>query len=154
MGEIWRLDDAVTRSVSPENFTGAKGAGGMAGEGSGAGAARELGRGWKVSPSIHLADEETATLADVEGPGIIRHIWLTTDRGSLRRLILRMYWDTEPAPSVEVPLGDFFCNGWGELALIDSDLIVVAPAGGLNSYWPMPFHRHARVTLENRCGHG
>ena len=154
MTEIWRLDDSTTRSVSPENFTGAKGAGGMATEGTGAWAARELGRGWKVSPSIDLADATTATLAGVPGPGVIRHIWLTTDRTSLRHLVLRMFWDDEPDPSVEVPLGDFFCNGWGEPALVDSGMIVVAPAGGLNSYWPMPFRDHARITLENRSGHG
>lgn len=154
MAEIWQLDDGTTRSVSPENFGGAKGAGGMAEAGTGAMAARELGRGWKVSPSIDLAAGATATLADVEGPGVIRHIWLTTDRGRLRTLVLRMYWDSEPDPSVEVPLGDFFCNGWGELALVNSDMIVVAPAGGLNSYWPMPFRRRARVTLDNRGAHG
>lgn len=154
MAEIWRLVDGVTRSVSAENFTGAKGGGGAAGEGTGARAARDLGRGWKVSPSIDLARGDTATLADVDGPGIIEHLWLTTDRGSLRGLVFRMYWDAEPDPSVEVPLGDFFCNGWGELALLDSEMIVVAPAGGLNSYWPMPFRRHARITLENRSGHG
>jgi hypothetical protein len=74
MREIWQLDDGVTRSVSPENFSGTKGAGGMASEGTGAAAARELGRGWKVSPSIHLAEGDTATLADVEGPGVVQHI--------------------------------------------------------------------------------
>jgi len=155
MGEMWQLADGVTRSVSPENITGAKGAGGMATEGTGAAAARELGRGWKVSPSIHLAEGSTAELADVAGPGVIRHLWLTTDRGSLRALVLRMYWDGEQNPSVEVPLGDFFCNGWSdELALVDSELIVVAPAGGLNSYWPMPFRERARITLENLAAHG
>ncbi|MFD2420613.1 glycoside hydrolase family 172 protein [Amycolatopsis pigmentata] len=153
MEEIWRLEDGPTRSVSPENFGGAKGAGGMAEAGTGAGAARELGRGWKVSPSIDLADGETATLADLEGPAVVRHFWLTTDRSALRQLMVRMYWDAETDPSVEVPLGDFFCNGWGELALVDSEMIVVAPAGGLNSYWPMPFRARARITLENRCGH-
>lgn len=140
--------------MSPENFTAAKGAGGMATEGTGAAAARELGRGWKVSPSIDLAAGATATLADIVGPAVIRHFWLTTDRGLLRRMVLRMYWDDESEPSVEVPLGDFFCNGWGELALLTSELVVVAPAGGLNSYWPMPFRRRGRVTLENLANHG
>jgi len=153
--EIWRLNDAVTRSVSPENPTGAKGAGAMATEGTGAWAAGKLGRGWKVSPSIHLASGQLATLAEVAGPGVIRHIWLTTDRGSLRGLVLRMFWDDEEVPSVEVPLGDFFCNGWtDELALVKSEPIVVAPAGGLNSYWQMPFRESARITLENVSDHG
>ncbi|HJQ45927.1 MAG TPA: glycoside hydrolase family 172 protein [Amycolatopsis sp.] len=149
MAEIWQLRDAVTRSVSPENVTGAKGAGGMATDGTGARAARELGRGWKVSPSIDLPPGATATLADVAGPGVIRHIWLTTDRSRLRQLVLRTVWDWQPEPAVEVPLGDFFCNGWDELALLDSDMVVVLPAGGLNSYWPMPFRERARITLEN-----
>jgi hypothetical protein len=152
MSEIWRLEPGVSGSVSPENFTGAKGAGGRATEGTGAGAARELGQGWKVSPSIVLPDGGTATLADIAGPGVIQHVWLTTDRARLRQLTLRMYWDEAPVPAVEVPLGDFFCNGWDELALVDSAQIVVAPAGGLNSYWPMPFRRHARLTLENASG--
>lgn len=154
MAEIWQLREAVTRSVSPENFTGAKGAGGMATEGTGAGAARELGRGWKVSPSIDLAAGATATLADVAGPGVVRHIWLTTDRSRLRQLVLRMFWDSRDIPAVEVPLGDFFCNAWEELALLDSEMIVVLPAGGLNSYWPMPFRERAVITLENTSGGG
>jgi hypothetical protein len=150
---MWQLGGGVTRSVSAENVTGAKGAGGMLTEGTGAAAARELGRGWKVSPSIELTNGDTAVLADVEGPGVIRHIWLTTHPASLRRLVLRMYWDEEASPSVEVPLGDFFCNGWrDELAMVNSNLIVVAPAGGLNSYWPMPFLYRARITLENASG--
>jgi hypothetical protein len=86
---------------------------------------------------------------------VIRHIWLTTDRGSLRGLVLRMFWDGEEAPSIEAPLGDFFCNGWtDELALVNSEPIVVAPAGGLNSYWQMPFRESARITLENVSDHG
>jgi hypothetical protein len=147
--EIWRLDRARTRSVSAENPTGVPGAGGRATEGTGANAARDLGLGWKVSPSIGLAAGDTATLMDVTGPGVLRHLWLTTDRTMLRRLVLRLYWDEEPEPSVEVPLGDFFCNGWDELALLSSEMIVVAPAGGLNSYWPMPFRHRAKMTLHN-----
>ncbi|TNC24831.1 glycoside hydrolase family 172 protein [Amycolatopsis alkalitolerans] len=154
MAELWRLQPGTSGSVSPENFTGAKGGGARATEGTGAAAARELGRGWKVSPSIVLPAGGTATLADLGGPGVIQHIWLTTDRSRLRELILRLYWDERPEPAVDVPLGDFFCNGWEELALVDSDLIVVAPAGGLNSYWPMPFREHARITLHNSGGAG
>jgi hypothetical protein len=147
--ELWKLKNMRTRSVSPENPTGEKGGGAQAVEGTGASAARELGAGWKVSPSIELAAGRTETLADVVGPGVIQHIWLTTDVASVRQLVLRMYWDAEGDPSVEVPLGDFFCNGWAELALVDSEVVVVAPAGGFNSYWPMPFRRRATITLEN-----
>lgn len=149
MAELWRLDDARTRSISPENPTGAPGAGGRAETGTGAGAARDLGVGWKVSPSIDLAPGSTAALADVSGPGVIRHFWLTTDRTALRRLTLNFTWDDDSRPSIDVPLGDFFCNGWDELALVSSEMVVVAPAGGLNSYWPMPFRERARVTLHN-----
>ncbi|BDT92123.1 glycoside hydrolase family 172 protein [Nocardia sputorum] len=151
-GELWRLDGTRTRSVSAENPTGAPGAGARATDGTGAHAARLLGPGWKVSPSIALAHGETATLADVSGPGVFRHFWLTTERSVLRGLTLRMTWDDAPAPAIESPLGDFFCNGWGETALLGSEMVVVAPAGGLNSYWPMPFRHRARITLENRCG--
>ncbi|WP_327098258.1 DUF2961 domain-containing protein [Nocardia vinacea] len=147
--ELWRLDSARTRSISAENPTGSPGAGARAVEGTGAHAARLLGPGWKVSPSIHLNAGETVTLADISGSGVLRHCWLTTDRTVLRQLTLRMYWDDEPEPSIDLPLGDFFCNGWDELALVQSEMVVVAPAGGLNSFWPMPFRAHAKITLHN-----
>jgi hypothetical protein len=149
LGNISRLSKAVTRSISAENFTGEKGKGGMATEGTGADAARELGQGWKISPSIHLAGHETATLADIEGPGAIQHIWLTVHPQHWRRVVLRMYWDNEQTPSVETPIGDFFCNGWCERCNISSLPIAVNPAGGFNSYWEMPFRKHARITIEN-----
>ncbi|PXX58849.1 hypothetical protein DFR70_113184 [Nocardia tenerifensis] len=151
--ELWQLDNTRTRSISAENPTGAPGAGGRATTGTGAHAARYLGVGWKVSPSILVSDGETATLADISGPGMVRHLWLTTDRSALRDITLRMYWDDAPEPAIEVPLGDFFCNGWDVLALVNSQMVLVNPAGGLNSYWPMPFRCHARITLENACGH-
>jgi hypothetical protein len=122
----------------------------MATEGTGARAARELGQGWKVSPSIDLKPGETAVLADVTGPGIIQHVWLTAPEGVERSMVLRAYWDGEEQPSIEVPLGDFFCNGWCERAYVNSLPVVVNPAGGFNSYWPMPFRERARVTLEHR----
>jgi len=149
LGNLSRLSGARTRSISAENPTGAPGAGGQATEGTGAVAARELGQGWKVSPSIDLAGHETATLAEIAGPGAIQHIWLTVHPQHWRRLVLRMYWDDEPTPSVETPLGDFFANGWGERANVASLPIAVNPAGGFNAYWELPFRRHARITVEN-----
>ncbi|HLZ08359.1 MAG TPA: hypothetical protein VKT80_07230, partial [Chloroflexota bacterium] len=77
LANLARLSNARTRSISAENFTGAKGAGGMATEGTGAVAARELGQGWKVSPSINVAGNSTVVLAHIGGPGAIQHIWLT-----------------------------------------------------------------------------
>ncbi len=149
LGNLARLSNAVTRSISAENFTGEKGKGGMATEGTGAIAARELGQGWKVSPSINVPGSTTVTLADIDGPGAIQQIWLTVHPQYWRRLVLRMYWDGEETPSVETPVGDFFANGWGERCNITSLAVCVNPAGGFNSYWEMPFRKHARITLEN-----
>jgi hypothetical protein len=144
-----RLSTARTRSISPENFDGAKGRGGMATEGTGAEPARELGQGWKVSPSIDMAGLATATLAEIEGSGAIQHFWLTVHPRHWRSLVLRMYWDGEETPSVETPLGDFFASGWCERCNISSLPVAVNPAGGFNSYWELPFRRSARITVEN-----
>ena len=149
LGDLARLSDAVTRSISAENFTGEKGGGAKATEGTGAHAARDLGLGWKVSPSIAIEAGETATLAGIEGPGAIQHIWLTTHVNNWRRLVLRFYWDDDPRPAVEVPVGDFFGQGWGKFAQLSSLPIAVNPNGGFNCYWAMPFRSSARITLEN-----
>ena len=143
-----RLSDAQTRSISPENFTGEKGRGGMATEGTGANAARELGQGWKISPSVRIAAGQTFTLAEITGPGAIQHIWMTPT-GNWRFSILRMYWDGETTPSVEVPVGDFFASGWGRYAQIDSLPVAVKPGSAFNSYWTLPFRTGARITMEN-----
>ncbi|MDB4868851.1 MAG: hypothetical protein JWR03_3184 [Cohnella sp.] len=149
LGNIARLADSVTRSISPENFTGQKGKGGMATEGTGQTAASRLGQGWKVSPSVWVEAGSTLTLAEIDGPGVIQHIWLTCPVESWRRLILRIYWDDEAEPSVETPLGDFFCNGWCERSLVNSQPVSVNPANGFNVYWPMPFRCKAKITIEN-----
>lgn len=149
MGNLSRLSKAKTRSISPENFTGEKGKGGMAAEGTGSHASRDLGQGWKVSPSINIKGNSLVTLADIEGPGAIQHIWLTVHPTAWRTLILRFYWDNEETPSVEVPVGDFFCNGWCERSNLTSLAVCVNPAGGMNCYWEMPFRKHAKVTIEN-----
>lgn len=150
MIDISRLRPGVaTRSVSPENPTGAPGQGGRATEGTGSGPARELGPGWKVSPSIEIPANTTIDLADVAGPGRITHIWMTTHPDHWRSLLLRAHWDGEATPAVEVPVGDFFGQGWGRFAQLSSSMIAVNPHGGFNSYWPMPFRRSARLTVEN-----
>ena len=149
LGNLSRLSYAKTRSISPENFTGEKGKGGMATEGTGKNAAIDLGQGWKVSPSVRIEPGTTFTLAEIEGPGAIQHIWITTHPNHWRSLVLRMYWDGEETPSVETPYGDFFCNGWRELARVSSLPVAVNPNGGFNSYWEMPFRKSARLTLEN-----
>jgi hypothetical protein len=149
LGNISRLSRAKTRSISPESFTGEKGRSGMATEGTGASCARDLGQGWKISPSVKIDANSTFTLGEIDGPGAIQHFWLTTFPTNWRRLILRVYWDGEEQPSIECPLGDFFVNGWCERCNVNSQPIAVNPAGGMNSYWEMPFRQHARLTLEN-----
>ena len=150
MGNLSRLSNAETRSISAENFTGAKANGGMATEGTGSVPSRELGRTWKVSPSINIAGKATATLADIDGPGAIQvaHLVMASPT-DWRRLMLRFYWGDEETPSVETPVGDFFCNGWTQRCNISSLAICVNPAGAFNSYWGMPFREHARITVEN-----
>jgi hypothetical protein len=87
---------------------------------------------------------------DLDGPGTIQHIWITVDHRRYRDLILRIYWDGEQVPSVECPVGDFFCNGFNTRVNILSLPINVNPSGGFNCYFPMPFRKHAKVTIENR----
>jgi hypothetical protein len=148
-GNLSRLSNAVTRSISPENFNGEPGKGGMATEGTGANAARELGQGWKVSPSVRIPAKQTITMAEIQGQGAIQHIWLTVHPTWWRRLVIRAYWDGEDTPSIEVPLGDFFCNGWTVRCNVTSLMVCVNPAGGFNCYWEMPFRKSARITIEN-----
>jgi hypothetical protein len=147
MGNLPHLSHAKTRSISPENFTGEKGKGGMATEGTGQKAARELGQGWKISPSIHIEGGQTFVLADIEGPGAIQHIWMTPT-GHNRFNILRFYWDDEKEPSIECPAGDFFACSLG-YAQVSSLAVCVNPGSGFNCYWPMPFRKHCKITMTN-----
>ncbi len=148
MGNLSRLSHAKTRSISPENLTGEKGKGGMATVGTGASAARDLGQGWKISPSLKVEPKQVLTLAEMQGPGAIEHIWMTPS-GKYRFSIVRIYWDGEREPSVEAPIGDLFACGWGRYAQISSLAVCVNPGSGLNSYWEMPFRKSCKVTLEN-----
>jgi hypothetical protein len=148
LGNLSRLTKAVTRSISPENFTGEKGKAGMATEGTGANASRDLGQGWKVSPSVSIKSKQIFTLAEIQGPGSIQHIWMTPT-GNWRFSIIRFYWDGEKEPSVEVPVGDFFASGWGSFAQISSLPICVNPGSAFNCYWEMPFKKSCKITFEN-----
>lgn len=137
-----------SRAINPENPTGAAG--------QAARAASKLGPGRKGSAYWSLPAGSTMTLAEIEGPGVIRHIWLTVAERTaagpfvLRDLVFRAYWDGSETPAIEVPLGDFFCNGFATRALVSSIPIVVAPSGGMNCYFPMPFRTGARLTLESQ----
>ena len=154
LGNLARLSTAQTRSISPENFDGAKGAGGMSTDGPAAHAARGLGpdgsgQGWKVSPYIVIPPGETFTLADIAGAGAIQQIWMTLARGKWRFSILRVYWDDQPQPSIECPTGDFFANGWESYAQVSSLAVCVNPGRAFNCYWEMPFRKRARCTMTN-----
>jgi len=148
MGNLSRLSKAKTRSISPENFTGEKGKGGMSADGPALNAARELGQGWKVSPYVRIQPKTVFTLAEIQGPGAIQHIWMTPT-GTWRYSIIRFYWDGETAPSVEVPVGDFFATGWGQYAQVTSLPVCVNPGSAFNCYWEMPFRKSCKITMEN-----
>lgn len=148
LGNLSRLSNARSRSITAENPTGEKGKGAMSTDGPAANAARDLGRGWKVSPYIKIGANQTATIAEINESGAIQHIWMTPT-GNWRFAVIRMYWDGETSPSVEAPLGDFFCMGWGKFAPLSSLAVCVNPGSGFNSYWEMPFRKSARITIEN-----
>ncbi len=148
MGNLSRLSQAESRSLSPENTNGAKGGGGMATEGMGATAARDLGQTWKVAPCVRIEPGQTYELADIDGPGAIQQIWMTPT-GNWRFSILRIYWDGQEQPSVECPVGDFFAMGWGKYAQLSSLAVCVNPGSAFNCYWEMPFRKHCRMTFTN-----
>ncbi|MEJ7827935.1 MAG: glycoside hydrolase family 172 protein [Segetibacter sp.] len=157
LGNLSRLSDAKTRSISPENFTGEKGKGGMAdpvknkGQRNVANAAqqaRDLGQGWKVNPFIIINPAETITIAEMEGPGAIQHIWMTPT-GNWQFSVIRFYWDDEKEPSIEVPAGAFFGMAWNEYAPLNSLAVTVNPGSAFNCYWKMPFRKKCRITMEN-----
>lgn len=156
MGNLYRMSNAQTRSISPENFSGEKGKGGMASledkaernKANASDAARDLGQGWKVNPFIIIKPGETFTLAEIDGFGAIQHIWMTPT-GIWKFSIIRIYWDDETTPSVECPVGDFFAMGWNQYAPLNSLAICVNPGSAFNCYWPMPFRKKCKITMEN-----
>lgn len=102
---------------------------------------------------INIHKDKTATIAEIEGPGIITRIWVTIDSRDpffLRRILLRMYWDGEEYPSVEVPVGDFFGTGFGYKHYISE--YTGMTSGGYYCYFPMPFNKSARIEVVNQTG--
>ncbi|MBT3275238.1 MAG: DUF2961 domain-containing protein [Spirochaetales bacterium] len=164
LGNIAKVADTDTRLITAENVYGEKGKGGMAEISdvpqpdvakigqvwNKSGAARDLGQKWKIRPCITIHGGETAVIMDIAGSGTIQHIWITADEKMYRDLIIRIYWDGESNPSVESPLGDFFCNGFKKRANISALPINVNPRGGFNSFFPMPFRKNAKIIIENR----
>jgi hypothetical protein len=95
---------------------------------------------------------ETLTVLDAEGPGLVSHIWFTINSPEpyhLKRIVLRIYWDGEENPSVEAPIGDFFGLGLGYYHPWESEMLSVGSVKDLNCFFPMPFQRHARITVTN-----
>jgi hypothetical protein len=149
MSNVAILKTGKSRSISAENPTGEVGGGGKE--------SSKIGKGRKGRPSITLPQGKETILADISGAGLINSFWITCPEKNgkcfyvLRDLVFRMYWDNSPFPSVEVPLGDFFCCGFGERAKINALPLAVNPTGGMNCFFPMPFRKGAKITIENQC---
>ena len=150
-GNLSRLSNALTRSISPENFTGEPGKGAMASEGTGKHAASELGVGWKVSPSVNIQPGTTFTLGEIHGSGAIQHIWMTLLGRQNRYYILRIYYENQETPAVECPAGDFFAMAWPQehYSPLNSLMVCCNPRNAFNCYWEMPFREHCKITLTN-----
>lgn len=149
--------EAKTRSVCAENPKGAPGMGGRSTDGEAADHAAHLGQGWKISPYYTIASGEERLLADIEGPGILQSMWFAS--GAARQIILRIYWEEQQLPSVECPLMEFFAYSWhkmnpdkekGPFFQLSSIPVAVNPNRGFNCFWPMPFRKRCRVSVENR----
>jgi hypothetical protein len=133
----------VSRSICFENPTGAPGAGGKA--------SSNLGPGRKGAPSITLKAGQDVQLCDIEGPGTIRHIWITGPRSpaSLRSLVIRAWWDGQAHPSIECPIGDIMGFAHGKVMPYFSAVHSLGRNAGMNLWLPMPFPKRARITLTN-----
>lgn len=149
MSNLTKVSNAKTRSISAENKDGSKNGGARSIDGVFKSATEGTGLDWKISPCLKMEPKSAETIVNISDMGVIQHIWMTTHSDNWRKVILRMYWDGEEYPSVEVPIGDFFCNGWCEPSNVNSIPITVNPNGGFNSFWQMPFRKGAKITVEN-----
>ncbi len=151
LGNLSRLSDAESRSISPENPTGERGKGAMAiPDSRDQSRARARARDGRSRPTSSSRRARPATLADIAGSGAIQQIWMTPT-GAWRDSILRFYWDGADAPSVECPVGDFFACGWNKYAQVSSLAVCVNPGSAFNCYWEMPFRKSCRITMTNRA---
>lgn len=129
--EIWELRDYTSQRISSYDTSGANDDG-----------------NWKDK----IEPGETRTIGEVEGPGIIKHIWITiasNEPDHLKKIVFRIYWDDEETPSVETPIGDFFGLGLGRYFLYDSKYLSVGSQRALNASFPMPFKKAAKITVTN-----
>jgi hypothetical protein len=145
-----------TRQVSPENPTGRRGQGARARPDPDdpdlphSAMAARLGQGFKVRPFIALAAGERRTIAMLDGAGVITGLYLTSNLPDLRDLRLRIWWDGDADPSVDVTIASFFClGGPGQSHPVASAMINVGPVRGCSSAWAMPYRAGARLELEN-----
>ncbi|MEW6073965.1 MAG: glycoside hydrolase family 172 protein [Planctomycetota bacterium] len=110
--------------------------------------------------NFRVAPGATHVLADLAGPGIIRHLWITflgpepqpwapAGAASHKDMILRIFWDGRAEPGVEAPVGDFFASGFGERMAVTSIPVLVEKGASYNCFWPMPFAKSARIEIEN-----
>jgi hypothetical protein len=140
-GALSTIDTSLdSRAVTFENPTGARGAGGSAAGGR------------KGAPSRLVAGGERVVLADVDGPGVIRHVWCTVPPAPpqvMRALVLEVFYDGAAEPSISVPLLDFFGCAQGRPVPYASMLASAQEGRGFNAYFPMPFLGHVRVELVN-----
>lgn len=144
IGDISLHNPGKSFCFSPENPNGKQGGGSQ-------------GKPWeKVRAWVEVVPGEIMTIVDTNGPGKIQSIWLT---GTVSpHMVLRIYWDHQEHPSVETPLSAFFGflysqnlkDMYGNFPGLNSSMVMVAPACGMNCYWPMPFRKHCRITVENR----
>jgi hypothetical protein len=140
MNPSWIDPTLEARAVTFENPTGARGAGGTSAGGR------------KGAPSRVIAAGERVVLADLEGPGVLRHLWMTVlpaPPERLRALSVEVFYDGADEPSIAVPLLDFFCLPHGRTAAFASALVAVNEGRGLNATFPMPFARHLRLEFTN-----
>lgn len=144
IAEPYQLNTGLeTRSISFENPTGERGAGGQA--------ASPLGVGRKGSPARMLPPGDEVQLCDIEAMGTIRHIWMTTFNvpAILRGAVIRVWWDGQEHPSIECPIGDFFGFAHGKAMAYQSAVHSVGQNAALNIWLPMPFTKRARMTIAN-----
>lgn len=130
---------AESRVSSFENPNGVKGNGG------------KTNKTAKGNAFETIKEGETKTLLDINGQGLVQRIWLTVNRSPmmLRSLRLKMFWDGEVKPAVDVPMGDFFVFNLGKDAPFQSELFSSGEGRSFNCYIPMPFRKHAKITLTN-----
>ena len=146
IAQPYRMDTGlISRSISFENPTGQPGVGGQA--------ASRLGVGRKGAPSRSIKPGETVQLCDIEGPGTIRHIWMTTAQEPVvqRACVIRAWWDGQEHPSIECPIGELFGFAHGKIMPYQSAVHSVGPTGGRNLWLPLPFVRQATLTFTNEA---